>query len=107
MQFTEKEKQIMEYYKIPKETGTGEKTIIIFAEKNTTSVALGELVGRYSKTQQTIIDYDEDREEYVIRFTPKKYGDMEEAPEARIPEKKTGGCPYRLEKGCKLSELLE
>lgn len=102
MEFTEREKEIMEHYRIS-EFGEG---IIFFAKMDTTGVALGELISRYTKTQQTIIDYDADYDAYVLRVIPKAYGDMKEAPEMREPPLKSGGCPYRLEMGKKLSELL-
>ncbi len=76
---TDKQKRALEHYHIDMENFEGVK--ILFAEKDTTNIALSSIISECSKHQQTIIDYDEEYDMYVISIIPKAYGESGKDPE--------------------------
>ena len=78
---TEALKEILKHYHIPKEEIDDDRERnICFCYDGSEEVALGEFVKQMCKTQQTIIDYDEDYGVFVVRMTPMNYGNRKDIP---------------------------
>lgn len=88
---SEKMRQLLEHYNIDPE---GKVYGIGVLEKESIKNALSNYVNAAAKQQRTIIDYDEDEEEFIIRFYPMNYGGKE--PEmVKLGESGTDGKPVR------------
>lgn len=94
------DEELMKHYGIDKEEHCYGFCVVI--DKGILGAAIGEFIRNDAKRQRTIIDYDDECEEFIIRTYPMSYGGKE--PELRNESKEPSRTMRTLARGTKLPE---